>query len=61
MRFLIACSNAYANLIKVGSAHADAVNVTPNGAGRGVKPAGNACAPCPAGTGSSANGTVTDG
>jgi len=47
--------------MSVGSLHAGPVNVTLNGAGFGAKPAGNACAPVPAGTGMSAYGTVTDG
>src|SRR5690606_7237080 len=60
-RFLVACSKAYASSTSFGSLHAEAVKVTPNGAGLGSKPAGKACAPVPCGTGRSAYGTVIDG
>jgi hypothetical protein len=60
-RFFVACSNAYASSISFGSLHAVPVNVTLNGEGFGSNPAGDALGPCPAGTGTKANGTVTDG
>src|SRR5262245_4112930 len=39
-RFLVACSNAYAKAIKVGSLNARPVNVIPNGAGFTTAPVG---------------------
>ena len=61
MRFFVACSNAYASSISFGSLHAVPVKLTLNGAGFGSKPAGNALAPVPAGTGTKPYGTVTVG
>src|SRR5579884_2593254 len=60
-RLCVACSNAYASSISLGSAHAIPVNVTLYGAGRGSKPDGNAFAPVGIGTASNAYGTVTLG
>ena len=54
MRRFVACSNANARVISFGSLHAGPVKLTPYGAGFGVKPAGNAFAQVPAGTGSKA-------
>src|SRR5262245_9382642 len=60
-RFLVACSNAYANSISFGSLHAVPVKLTLNGAGRGSKPSGKAVGPVPTGTGTNPYGTVTVG
>ena len=57
-RRLVACSNAYASAINRGSLHARPVKLTPNGAGRASKPAGNAGAGA---LGTIANGTITVG
>jgi hypothetical protein len=61
LRLFVACSNAYASAMRRGSLHAEAVKLTPNGAGRGSKPAGNACPPLPPVTGTKPYGTVTVG
>ena len=40
VRFFVACSNAYASAINLGSLHAVPVKLTLKGAGLGSKPAG---------------------
>src|SRR5678816_4282126 len=55
VRFLVACSNAYASCSSFGSLHADPVNPTPYGCGFGSKPAGSA------GGGSAAGAVPTGG
>ncbi len=56
-----ACSKEYASSMSFGSLHAPAVKLTPNGAGAGSKPSGNACAPVPRETGTKVYGTVMVG
>ena len=57
IRFFVACSNAYANAINLGSLHAVPVKLTLKGTGFGSNPVGNPAAF----TGTKPYGTVTVG
>ena len=56
--FFVACSNAYARRISVGSLQAMPVKLTPYGAGLALKSSGNAVVGA---FGTNANGTITVG